>query len=120
MCCMLMTMTIDRVSDPRHLYVQVADELRSRIDTGAYQDRIPSSYDLAEELGVSHLTVRRALELLIADGLLVARQGRGTFIIGRPDNELQALREQIVKIQEQLAQVLVRIDALRERTLQAG
>jgi len=108
-------MTIDRISDPRHLYVQVADELRSRIEAGTYTNQIPSSYDLADELSVSHLTVRRALESLINEGLLVARQGRGTFVIGRPDNELQALREQIVQVQEQLTQMLARVDALSER-----
>ena len=112
---MLTTVTIDRISDPRHLYVQVADELRSRIEAGTYTSQIPSSYDLADELSVSHLTVRRALESLIKEGLLVARQGRGTFVIGRPDNELQALREQIVQVQEQLTQVLARVDALSER-----
>ena len=83
-------------------------------------DRVPSSYELADELDVSHLTVRRALEQLISEGLLVARQGRGTFIIGRPDHELQALREQVVHVQDQLTQVLIRIDALRERMPQAG
>jgi DNA-binding GntR family transcriptional regulator len=113
-------MTIDRISDPRHLYVQVADELRSRISAGTYLDKVPSSYEIADELGVSHLTVRRAMELLISEGMLVARQGRGTFIVGRQDNELQALREQVIHIQEQLAQVLARIDTLRERTQQTG
>jgi DNA-binding GntR family transcriptional regulator len=108
-------MTLNRLADPRHLYVQVADELRMRISTAQYLDRIPSSYDIGEELGVSHLTVRRALELLITEGLIVARQGRGTFIVGRPDNELQALREQVVGIQEQLVEVLARIDGLREK-----
>jgi DNA-binding GntR family transcriptional regulator len=110
-------MPIDKVSDPRHLYIQVADELRTRINSGAYQDRIPSSYDLADELGVSHLTVRRALELLIADGLLVARQGRGTFIVGQATDDLQALRDHVVQLQDQVAQVLARIDAMRERAL---
>ncbi len=113
-------MTIDKLTDSRYLYVQVADELRSRIDSGQYADRVPSSYELADELDVSHLTVRRALEQLISEGLLVARQGRGTFIIGRPDHELQALREQVVHVQDQLTQVLIRIDALRERMPQAG
>jgi DNA-binding GntR family transcriptional regulator len=114
---MLKSMTIDKVADSRHLYIQVRDELRSRINAGAYPDRIPSAHDLADELGVSHLTVRRALELLITDGLLVAHQGRGTFVIGRPDDELQALREQVIQVQELLAQVLARIDTLRERRL---
>jgi GntR family transcriptional regulator len=114
-------MTVGKLNDSRYLYVQVADELRSRINSGRYPGRLPSSHDLADELSVSHLTVRRALEQLISEGLLVARQGRGTFIVGRPDHdELQALREQVLDVQEQLAQVVARIDALRERMPQAG
>lgn len=108
-------MPVDRSSDTRYLYVQVADELRSRISAGRYPDRVPSSYELAEDLSVSHLTVRRAMELLIAEGLLVARQGRGTFVIDQPGSELDTLREQVIQIQEQLAQVLAHIDTLRER-----
>lgn len=112
-------MPIDKLSG-RHLYVQVAGELRSRISAGRYVDRIPSAHELGEELEVSHLTVRRALELLINEGVLMAHQGRGTFVVGQPDNELQTLRERIIQVQEQLAQMLAQVDAMRVGTQQAG
>src|SRR5512133_1057451 len=41
---------------------------------------LPSEFELADELGVSHGTVRKALHSMTVDGLLVRHQGRGTFV----------------------------------------
>ncbi len=43
-------------------------------------DQLPTEPVLCEEYGVSRMTVRRAVEELIRDGLLVREQGRGTFV----------------------------------------
>lgn len=43
-------------------------------------DRIPSEYEIAEELGVSRLTVREAIKILIANGILYIKRGVGTFV----------------------------------------
>jgi len=40
----------------------------------------PSEFELADELGVSQGTVRKALHSMTVDGLLVRHQGRGTFV----------------------------------------
>ena len=40
----------------------------------------PSEFELADELGVSQGTVRKALHSMTADGLLVRHQGRGPFV----------------------------------------
>lgn len=61
-------------------YQQVAAALRQQIAAGQLGPRLPSHMDLAEELGVAPRTVQRALRLLIDEGLLYARPGRGTFI----------------------------------------
>jgi DNA-binding GntR family transcriptional regulator len=42
-------------------------------------------------------TLHRVLEALIDEGVLLARQGRSTFVVGQPDNQLQALREESCK-----------------------
>src|SRR3546814_13279633 len=55
---------------------------RSRL-IGSYWkpgDLLPSEMQLAEELGVSQGTVRKALDEMTADNLLVRRQGRGTYV----------------------------------------
>jgi GntR family transcriptional regulator len=64
-------------------YLDLADELRSRIVRGA-TGALPSESSLAAELGVSRVTVRRALELLRAEGLVHSRRGAGWFVTVDP------------------------------------
>ena len=65
-------------------YAQIADIFRQRIARGVWAQglRLPANEDLAAEFGVSRVTVRQAVDLLARDGLIEARQGRGTFITG--------------------------------------
>jgi GntR family transcriptional regulator len=46
-------------------------------------DRVPSERDLSEGLGVSRMTVRAALQELVAGGTLYTIRGRGTFVSGQ-------------------------------------
>jgi GntR family transcriptional regulator len=64
------------------LYQQVRDLLVRRLADGEWQPgkSIPSEYQLARELGVSQGTVRKALDALASEHLLVRQQGRGTFV----------------------------------------
>jgi GntR family transcriptional regulator len=75
------------------LYLQLRDALASRIARGEWKasTAIPSEGDLARELGVSKGTTRKALDLLEAEGLLIRRQGRGTFVVD-PGSETAAQR----------------------------
>jgi len=47
-------------------------------------DRLPSERDLAERWGVARMTVRRAVDALVADGVLERRHGSGTYLVPRP------------------------------------
>ncbi|MGE5552276.1 MAG: GntR family transcriptional regulator [Bacteroidota bacterium] len=70
---------------PTPLVRQVRDGLRQRIQEGVWQtgQRIPSERELAESLGISRLTVRLAINDLVAEGLLHRQQGKGTFVAWR-------------------------------------
>ena len=70
------------------LYLQVASVMRQRIDSARWVEgeRISTLEELEEEFGVARVTIRQAIELLRAEGLLQAQQGRGTFVSGRPPN----------------------------------
>jgi len=72
----------------RPLYRQVRDALVRRLVDGVWLpgQPLPSEIQLAAELGVSHGTVRKALDALAAENLVVRRQGRGTFV-ARHDEE---------------------------------
>jgi len=70
----------------RPLYVQVRDQLVRRLIDGEWQpgQLIPSEIELAREVGVSQGTIRKALDAMTAENLLIRRQGRGTFV-ARPE-----------------------------------
>ena len=68
------------------LYEQAHAVLGDMIQAGAYRpgSRLPSERVLGEALGVSRLTLRRALESLVAAGVLQRRPSRGWFVAAGP------------------------------------
>jgi GntR family transcriptional regulator len=75
------------------LYYQLYEILRGRITAGEWRpgDMIPSEPDLMAVYGVSRITLRQVLEMLVQDGLLVREQGRGSFV-ARPTLEKGMVR----------------------------
>ena len=69
------------------LYKQVYDRLVNRITEGDWKpaEALPSEYALADELGVSQGTVRKALNEMEAEKLVERRQGKGTFVTEHTD-----------------------------------
>ncbi len=67
-------------SDP--LYKEIRTVITSSLANGEWKpgNVIPSEFSLAESFGVSKGTVRRALDELVSEKILVRRQGRGTFV----------------------------------------
>lgn len=66
----------------RPAYLQIADDLRSQILDGALQegDQLPSEADLMADYGVSRIVARDAVKVLTTEGLVVKRQGSGSFV----------------------------------------
>lgn len=64
------------------LYHTVKEAVRAAIDAGVFSagTRLPSTKALSEQLSVSLVTVHRALQELVASGVLRRGQGRGTFV----------------------------------------
>ena len=64
------------------LYLQVKDVLMRRIVDGRHRpgELLPSESRLAADFGTSVSTIRQALSLLVADGILVKKQGKGTLV----------------------------------------
>ena len=77
-------------ASPLPLYQQLVSQLRRSVVSRELNGgtRLPSSRQLAVELGVSRLTVQNAYEQLIAEGYLEARVGSGTYV----QPALQAIR----------------------------
>ncbi|MCZ8313669.1 GntR family transcriptional regulator [Phreatobacter sp.] len=72
------------------LYRQVKERLVRRIADGEWQAgrAIPSEMQIAAELGVSQGTVRKALDEMTAERLLVRRQGVGTFVASHDEDRI--------------------------------
>lgn len=69
-------------TDAQPLYQQLHRALRAAIDNGVFQpeDALPAERQLAAELGISRITVRKALDALATEGRLVSRHGAGHFV----------------------------------------
>jgi GntR family transcriptional regulator len=62
------------------VYEQVVDAIARRIASGYYLIKLPSERALAEEFGVSYITVRHVMAILRVRGLIISVHGRGTFV----------------------------------------
>lgn len=69
-------------SSPLPLYLQVKNHIQAQINLNTWRpdSKIPSENELVRALGVSRMTVNRALRELAREGLLVRLQGVGTFV----------------------------------------
>jgi GntR family transcriptional regulator len=67
-------------------YLRILQALRSRIAAGEWPlgAQIPTDEELVEEFGVSRHTVRAALDVLVADGVIKRWRRRGSFVAARP------------------------------------
>jgi GntR family transcriptional regulator len=75
------------------LYRRLEERLRHAIESGALkpEQALPSERDLAEDFAVSRITIRKALDGLVGGGLLLRRQGAGTFVAGRVEKSFSKL-----------------------------
>ncbi|TDU03411.1 GntR family transcriptional regulator [Streptomyces sp. 846.5] len=68
------------------LFRQIAESLRAAILSGELTSgtQLPSENELKDRYGTTRVTVRKAIALLKADGLLVSHQSKGVFVRPRP------------------------------------
>ncbi|OFK24145.1 GntR family transcriptional regulator [Olsenella sp. HMSC062G07] len=77
-------------SQPDLLYAQIEHDLRQRIISGdlSIGEKIPTEIELCEKYSVSRITVRRAIQNLVDEGILYRLRGRGTFV-SAPKREIR-------------------------------
>ncbi len=78
-------------NDGLPIYRQIVRQIRHAVASGTLTpgDKLPSQRELARELVISHLTVKKAYEVLEADGLTRTARGRGTFVAEGSFRELK-------------------------------
>jgi len=76
------------------LYVQLQNRVRNAIQEGILQagQFLPPEREIGLRMDVSRVTVRKAIDTLVQEGLLVQRQGAGTFVAKRLEQPLNYLK----------------------------
>lgn len=112
---------IDR-SSYEPAYAQLVRILLGQIADGVFRpgDRLPSEAQLCERYGVSGMTVRRVINILADQGVVIAEQGRGTFVkpleLGTATFDLQQLQQIFREGQSTVTLLEARITSATERT----
>ena len=93
-------------SEPKGIYLQIADEIRERVVEGDWRpgERVPSIRELAVELGVNPNTVTKSYQRLVERGIISSRRGLGYFVSedarerGLEEMRNEFLRDELPKI----------------------
>ncbi|MGH9647937.1 MAG: GntR family transcriptional regulator [Bryobacteraceae bacterium] len=98
-------------TDKRPIYLQIMDQIRQRVAVGDWAEGqpIPSIRQLAADLEVSVITVKRAYLELEREGVIVTQQGKGSQVAPNPglgmrlqEEELKKHLEQAIRLAEML------------------
>lgn len=86
------------------LSTRLSEDLRCRVRSGEFApgSKLPTEAEMVRDYGVSRSTVRQALKALEAQGIVVTRHGRGTFVVTDPGihagiQELRSISETIAE-----------------------
>ncbi len=116
--------SVERVS----VIDQVVEQLRSAITGGEYNvgEKLPTEVELCSRLGVGRSTVREALRVLQAVGLVELRPGRGAFVASTHEDTPESIARwfaqkrpvlrDIMELREAIEPVAVKLAAARHRT----
>ncbi len=113
-------------SDKRPIYLQIMEQIKQRIAVGDWDEgqAIPSIRQLAVDLQVSVITVKRAYLELEREGVIVTQQGKGSFVASTPGLGIRLQERELEKHLEQarrLAELLgIRPDDLEARLRETG
>lgn len=74
-------------------YKTIANSIRKRIIEGDYvsDQKLPSEKEIGDEFVASKLTVKKALDILVGEGLIFKRRGAGTFVKSLSVDEMERL-----------------------------
>jgi GntR family transcriptional regulator len=112
-------MPVPDFSDPRPVYLQIADDLRLRIRAGEPRhrpgDRLPSNRELSDRYGVATETLRQSLAVLHREGLVATQSTRGTFVLKEPSEQtggdapsaarMAAIEEELATLRRRVARL---------------
>jgi GntR family transcriptional regulator len=97
----MVEITKERGATPK--YLQLSDWLRGMIEKGRYTlgERLPSEVELAHMFNLNRNTVRQAIQQLVNEGLVLKKNGIGTFVTSRVDDKVQYSLKNIMSITDE-------------------
>ncbi len=100
-------------NDPRPASVQIADDLRARIEGGEFAPgtKLPSIRELAAQYGVASMTAQGALQRLREERRVYA-SGRGHFVGEGPADNSPNLAERLQEVEAEVRELRSRIETL--------
>ncbi len=108
------------------LYSQLADVLRQQIESGALPPgaKLPNLLQMGKLFGVARVTARQAVQLLVMEGFLASRQGRGITVSqplpARPYENMRTSWKAMIKRIEGAGVELLEAEDVRECPLVTG
>ena len=96
---------------PKKISSQIADQIRESILAGDFSpgDKLPPERELAEMFGVSRPSVREALNILSASGLVMSYQGGGTVVLSLLDMDKDNALSDLIRTQQERALDVVEV-----------
>src|SRR5215472_6285517 len=106
-------------SDKRPMYFQIMDQIKQRIAVGDWAEGqpIPSIRQLAADLEVSVITVKRAYLELEREGVIVTQQGKGSRVAPTPGLGLKLRQQELQQHLEQANRIAMQL-GMRQRDLE--
>lgn len=86
-------------------YIEISNTLRNQIlkdDVYHPNDQIPSEKELCAQYNASKMTVKKALDMLVEEGLIYKKRGHGTFVKGLSRQQLNIMEENLCNAQQAL------------------
>lgn len=107
-------------SDKRPIYLQIMEQIKQRVAVGDWAEgqAIPSIRQLAVDLQVSVITVKRAYLELEREGVIVTQQGKGSRVASKPGLGMRLQEEELEKHLEQAIR-LADLLGIRPKELEA-
>ena len=98
-------------ADARPLYLQLMEQIRQRVAAGDWPAgfELPSIRELAANVGVSVITIKRAYLELEREGVIVTRQGKGSFVANGAGLAAQLRRRELEQHLESAARVALQL-----------
>lgn len=77
------------------LYLQVAEQIEAAIFLGSFAagEQIPSTTEISRDFQINPATVLKGMNILVAEGLIQKKRGRGMFVLGDAQEKIRSKRQ---------------------------